>query len=124
MGFTLTIPASSYGPNEVPYPAAFDRAKKFLKGLLRSLSDAKDKFVLEIGSLVALSELVRQLKMYARREGPFNSAPNSDTLLWWRALSESSDAHVLAVCHLYQFTLSGLIDRLLSFSQFESTPSL
>ena len=92
------MPAPSHGPNEVPHPGAFDRAKKFLKGLLRSLSDTKNEFVLGMGAKVALIELIRQLKMYARREGPFSSAPNSDTLSWWRALSESSDAHVLAVC--------------------------
>ena len=76
---------------------------KFLKTSLRSLSDAKHEFVSEMGAMVALTELVRQLKIYARREAPFSSAPNSDTLSWWHALSESSDARVLAVRYLYLF---------------------
>jgi len=101
MGFTFTVPASRNGPNEVPYPAAFERAKKFLKHLLRNLSEARDKFIHKIGALAALTELVRQLKMYARQEGPFSSPPSSDTLSWWRALSASLDANVLAVCCLY-----------------------
>ena len=103
MGLTLMVPASTHGPNEVLHPGAFNRAKKFLKVLLRSLSDTKNEFVSEMGSLVALKELVRQLKIYARREGPFGSTPNSDTLSWWRALSESEDAHVLAVRYLHLF---------------------
>ena len=101
MGATLTIPASSYGPIEFPYPAALGRAKKFLKQLLRNLSAAQDEFIHEMGTLNALTELVRQLKMFARREGPFSSPPSSDTLAWWRALSASLDANVLAVCCLY-----------------------
>ena len=103
MGPTVTIPASSYGPKAVPYPTAFGRTKKFLKVLLRSISDAGDEFISAMGSLVALHKLVHQLEMYARREGPFSSAPNSDTLSWWRTLSDSTDAHVLAVCYLHQF---------------------
>jgi len=103
MGLTLTVPAPNHGPNKVPYPAAFKHMKKFLKILLRSLSDAKDEFVLEMGAMVSLTELVRQLKIYARWEAPFSSAPNADTLSWWRALSASSDAHVLAVRYPYQF---------------------
>jgi len=43
--------------------------------------------------MVALTELVHQLKIYTQQEAPFSSAPNSDTLSWWHALSESSDAH-------------------------------
>ena len=71
--------------------------------LLRRLVEAKHEFITEMGAMVALTRLGRQLIMYARREGPFSSAPNSDTLSWWRALSESSDANVLSVCHPYQF---------------------
>jgi len=89
MGFTLTVPASNHGPNEVPYPAAFERAKTFSKMLLRRLSDGKHNFILEMGAMVAITELVCQLRMYTRLEAPFSSAPNSDTLSWWRALSES-----------------------------------
>ena len=100
MGSTFMVPALHNGPNEVPYPAAFERAKKFLKQLLRNLSEARDKFIHKIGALAALTELVRQLKMYARQEGPFSSPPSSDTLSWWRALSASLDANILAVCRL------------------------
>lgn len=80
MGFTFTVPASHNGPNEVPYPAAFERAKKSLKQLLRDLSETRDGFIHKIGALTALNELVRQLKMYARQEGPFSSPPSSNTL--------------------------------------------
>lgn len=99
MCLTVKVPAQCPGPNEVPFPAAAERAKKFLKDLLQKLWDARDEFVVSIGSLVALRELVRQFKLYARRDAPFNSTPSSDTLSWWRALSSSSDANVLAVCH-------------------------
>lgn len=91
-----------HGPNEVPYPAAFEHAKKFLKQMLHSLSDAGDEFILNMGALVVLRELIRQLKIYVRREGPFGSPPSSATLPWWRALSESYDANVLAVSHYPQ----------------------
>ena len=101
MGLTFVIPASHNGPNEVPYPAAFERAKKCLKLLLRSISEAQDEFIHKIGGLTALTELGRQLKMYARKEGLFSSPPSSDTLSWWRALSESLDANILAVRDLY-----------------------
>jgi len=72
MGFT--VPASNHGPDEAPYPAAFERAKTFLKTLPHRLSDAKHNFILEMGTMVALTELVRRLRMYARRETPFSSA--------------------------------------------------
>lgn len=125
MGPTLTVPTLGHGPNEVPYPAAFDRVKTFLKVLLRRILDTKNEFVSEMGSMTALTELVHQLKMYARQEGPFSSAPKSDTLSWWRALAESNDAHVLVVrcwnwCHSNDLGL--LIS--ISFSQFTSTLSL
>jgi hypothetical protein len=101
MSHTISIPAFVEGPKQVPYPAAFERAKKSLKALLRSLTDAKDEFVLKLGARFALTELARQVEMYARREGPFGLAPNSNhTLSWWRVLSESSDAPVLAVRRL------------------------
>ena len=96
------LPASMQGPKQVPYLAAFERAKKSLKALLRSLTDAKDEFVLGLGARFALTKLARQVEMYAQREGPFSSALSSDTLSWWCALSESSNAHVLAVRRPYQ----------------------
>ena len=52
------VPPSNSGPNKVPFPCAFNRVKKFLKGLLRSLSNAEDEFVRKMGSMVALKELV------------------------------------------------------------------
>lgn len=107
-GHTIMVPSLQSGPNEVPYPTAFKRAKKFLKDLLQRFSAAKHEFVLKMGSWTALNELVRQLKMYARREGPFSSLPSSDTLSWWRALSESSDANVLAVCYSHSVTPKSL----------------
>ena len=99
VGHTVTMPAACEGPSRVPYPAAFERAKKFLKDILYNLWKAKDEFVVQLGPRVALEKLaLHQLPMYARREGPFSSPPSSDTLSWWRALSESADADVLAVC--------------------------
>lgn len=106
MGPTITVLPAHDGPNEVPYPSAFERAKQFLKGLLYKLWKAGDEFVRKIGSRNALEELIRQLKMYARQEAPFSSTPSSDTISWWRALSESSDANVLSVCLPNQYHFS------------------
>jgi len=99
MGHTITMPPTHSGPSalQVPYPAAFARTKEFLKVLLKPLCEAQHKFIMNIGVKKAMREMVRQLEMYARCEGPFTSPPGSDTLSWWRALSESSDANVLAV---------------------------
>jgi len=36
--------------------------------------------------MVALTELVRQLRMYVQWEALFSLAQSSDTLSWWRAL--------------------------------------
>jgi len=97
MGYTVTVPCLHPNPSSVPYPVAFVRTKEFLKVLLKPLCEAQHEFVMKIGVKKAMQEMVRQLEMYARREGPFTSPPKSDTLSWWRALSESCDANVLAV---------------------------
>jgi len=99
MGYTITVPPVRSNPNTppVPHPMAFTRTKEFLKDLLRPLCDTQHEFIMSIGVKKAMQEMVRQLRMYARREGPFASLPTSDTLSWWRALSESYDANILAV---------------------------
>jgi len=99
MGHTITVPPmhSDPSPPQVPYLAAFIRTKEFLKVLLKPLCAAKHEFIMNIGVKRAMKEMVRQLELYARGEGPFASPPRSDTLSWWRALSESCDANVLAV---------------------------
>ena len=99
MGYMITVPPVRSNPNAppVPHPMAFTRTKEFLKDLLRPLCDTQHEFVMSIGVKKAMQEMVRQLRMYACREGPFASPPTSDTLSWWRALSESYDANVLAV---------------------------
>lgn len=99
---TIRLPARCPQPNDVPYPAAAKRVKKFLKDLLQKLWDTRNDFVVNIGPLAALKELARQFDAYARQEPPFTSVPNSDTLSWWRALASSNDANVLAVCHPWQ----------------------
>jgi hypothetical protein len=76
---------------------AFVRTKEFLKALLKPVCEAQHEFIMSIGVKKSMKEMVRQLTMYARHEGPFSSPARSDTLSWWRALSESSDANVLAV---------------------------
>lgn len=63
---TITVPPLHAGPKMVPYPAAFERAKAFLKQLLQRLWATRDEYVVSIGPLVALQELVHQLQLYAR----------------------------------------------------------
>jgi hypothetical protein len=72
-----------------------ESAKEVYRTTGKGVSDYE--FIVNLGVKTAMKEMVRQLEMYARREGPFTSPPGSDTHSWWRALSESSDANVLAV---------------------------
>jgi hypothetical protein len=100
MGHTIMVPPAQSDPSppQVPYPTAFTRTKEFLKVLLKPLCEAQHEFIMSIGVKRAMKEMVHQLEMYARHEGPFTSPLRSDTLSWWRTLSESCDANVLAVC--------------------------
>ncbi|KAF9784289.1 ribonuclease H-like domain-containing protein, partial [Thelephora terrestris] len=122
---TITVPAQFSGPNEVPYPAAAKRAKEFLKNLLQKLWIARDEFIVNIGSLAALRELARQFKLYARRDAPFNSTPSSDTLSWWRALSSSSNANILAflAIRIYSASVNSMADErtVSNFTWFNSS---
>lgn len=72
MGFTVTVPPTHDGGDspQVPYPAAFTRTKEFLKVLLKPLCDTQHEFIMGVGMKKAMNEMVRQLTMYARHEGP------------------------------------------------------
>lgn len=68
------------GAPSVPNLTAFTRTKEFLKRLLKPLCDTRHEFIIGVGVKKAMHGMVRQLELYARREGPFTSPPIADTL--------------------------------------------
>lgn len=109
MSATIVLPsASANKPQVVPYPKAYERAKNFLKVVLRDelalAAKVKDNCLFSvlietIGPKAIVEEFQRQLLAYARSEYPFgDSLVSGDTLSWWETLVEHPHARVLAVC--------------------------
>src|SRR3982074_2140432 len=123
MSLTITIPGAkrsgdsmsgtvSHHPPPIPYPIAFNRAKEFIKVLLRNELDLLDhdgsekpllfSLVKKAGGSrsVVVDRCKHQLEAYARNQWPFNVGGISDevdTLTWWEHLVHNDGSDVLAV---------------------------
>jgi hypothetical protein len=123
MSYTITMPrqpqrstssAASNSTSQPPilYPAAFNRAKAFIKTILKNELELLNRDSSEVplmfslvqrakGSKSAIVERCkRQLEAYARNQWPFNTGSigdNVDTLTWWEQLVFNDSTDVLAV---------------------------
>ncbi|KAJ3919319.1 ribonuclease H-like domain-containing protein [Lentinula edodes] len=107
---TISLPVTDDVPeaNEAPFPAAYRRAKKALKSILRaevemyrSIGDGASIFLLiqQAGGSVqtVVQEFSPQLLAYSRKEYPFGDLMGSkSTLEWWRELLPHPKARVIA----------------------------
>jgi len=95
-----------------PFPKAYNRAKEFLKVMLRNEIDltARDPVVTkqaninpliqDLGPPEVVNQFRKQLLAYARNEWPFtNPITGGNTLAWWESLERHPHAQVLAVSH-------------------------
>ena len=92
----------------VPFKRAYDRAKEFLKLLLRNNIEWADRspenrkfthrLIQENQTADLITEFRQQLLAYARKEYPFaDQVTDGDTLHWWETLEHHPRACVLAV---------------------------
>ena len=115
MSHTVTIPAKSNrtavpdNMESTPYPRAYDRAKQFLKEMLRKEVETTERstsqrkspiacLIGEVGAPQVVNDFRKQLLAYARQEYPFNDACHENGAAeWWEALEQHRHARVLAV---------------------------
>jgi hypothetical protein len=105
--------AISHSFSPIPYPLAFNRAKAFIKIILRNElelldHDASEKplffsLVKKAGGSrsIVVDRCRHQLEAYAQNQWPFNIGGISDevdTLTWWENLLHNNSSDVLAVC--------------------------
>jgi hypothetical protein len=108
MSVTLRIPSTQPAglfDDTVPYPKAYNRAKEFLKEMLKNEIDLAAraenptlKPLRDLGTAEIVSHFRKQFLAFARQEWPFaDFVPDGNTLAWWESLAHHPQAHVLAV---------------------------
>ena len=111
MSATIRVPAQTRDvadTESVPFKRAYDRAKEFLKRLLRNDTEWADRspenrktahrLIQENQTVDLIKEFRQQLLAYARKDYPFaDQLIDGDTLHWWETLEYHPRARVLAV---------------------------
>ena len=96
----LVVPPQHPGPNEVPFPAAFEYAKKIPESHVTKVSEDWRWVCDENGSMGHSQGAHLPIEDIFMMRRPIQFPPNFHRLSWWQALSKSSDANGWAVCHL------------------------
>ena len=94
------------------YPNAYERVKKFLKDLLRTIIEQMKKHPeaplpslfsnFSLTPAEAAREFKTQIEAYWRGDYPFKHPfTGDDPLRWWNELALNPNSRVLAVCPLF-----------------------
>ncbi|KAJ3512736.1 hypothetical protein NMY22_g15246 [Coprinellus aureogranulatus] len=117
------VPGVRPAVNRVPFNAAYQRVKEFLKKMLKAMLDvAKRKpdesepLLQEISPAQAVSELRDQLEAYWRGAGiwMYNAGlPSNDPLDWWETVAKNPKGRVLGMlaCKIFSCLINSMPDE-------------